>query len=41
MIVSSNLDSDGWILKLKWLAKLKEEEDEEVTGGVAERSGER
>ena len=41
MLVSSDLDSDGWILKLVWLGKLKEEEDEDVTGGVAEISGER
>lgn len=41
MIVSSDLDSDGWILKLQRLGNLKEEEDEELTGGVAEISGER
>ena len=29
MLVSSDLDSDGWILKLVWLGKLKEEEDED------------
>ena len=29
MPVSSDLDSDGWILKLVWLGKLKEEEDED------------
>ena len=41
MMVSSDLDSDDWILKLEWLGTLKEEEDEEVMGGVAEISGER
>ena len=29
MLVSSDLDSDCWILKLVWLGKLKEEEDED------------
>ena len=29
MLVSSDLDSDGWILKLVWLGKLKEKEDED------------
>ena len=29
MLVSSDLDSDGRILKLVWLGKLKEEEDED------------
>ena len=29
MLVSSYLDYDGWILKLVWLGKLKEEEDED------------
>ena len=40
MLVSSDLDSDGWIIKLVWLGKLKDEEDE-VTGGVSEISGDR
>lgn len=39
MMVSSNLDSDGQILKLQWLGKLKEEEDEDP-GGVAKRKRE-
>ena len=39
MMVSSDLDSDGWILKLQRLGKLKEEEDEEEVTGVAEISG--
>ena len=39
MLVSSDLDSDSRILKLVWLGKLKEEEDEEVTGEVAKISG--
>ena len=29
MLISSDLDSDGWILKLVWLRKLKEEKDED------------
>ena len=29
MLVSSDLDSNGWILKLISLGKLKEEEDED------------
>ena len=41
MMVSSDLVYDGWILKLEWLGKLKEEEGEEVTGGVVKISGER
>ena len=38
MMVSSDHDSDGWILQLQWFGKLKEEEDEELEG-VGERSG--
>ena len=41
-MVSSDHDSDGWILKLVWLGKLKEEEDEEEEpGGVVEIDGKR
>ena len=41
MMVSSDLDSDGWISKLVWLGKLKEEEEKgRRTGRVAE-NGER
>ena len=29
MLVSFDIDSDGWILKLVWLGKLKEKKDED------------